>query len=218
MTRSNNYKGRLRPLQNAHPGLDLARVYVRFQSLNEASNGAKKFSRRELMKDLGFGAETSGAANTLISALVHFGLLNKSGTDYIYSPIASRLLATTPDSEQFFALLREVALTPELYKWIYDEYGNDIPENISEKLIRKYRHRNINTPKAAERVVSNYRKTLEFASMDTQDKEVKFSSPSEEYIEVAFRGQTVAVYKRYLIEAIQKTHDAEIEKINATLM
>lgn len=218
MTKSSNYKKRLRSLQNAHPGLDLARVYARFQSLSEASNGVKKFNRRELMRKLGFEAETSGAANTLISAFVHFGLLNKSGTDYIYSPIAIKLLAATSDSEQLLALFREIALSPELYKWLYDEYGNDVPENISEKLIRKYRHRNINTPKAAERVISNYRKTLEFARIGTQRQEVKPNSPSEEYIEVAFRGQTVAIYKRYLIEAIQRTHDAEIKKINATLM
>jgi hypothetical protein len=223
MTEIKNYdpKQQLRPLQNAHPGLDLARVLARFEGLEKVAKGEKKFARRELMIKLGFQAKVSGAAHTIISAMVHFDLLRKVGSHYVYSDAANKLLATPRNSKEYASLLREIVLSPELYKWLDTEYGPNIPKEAIDVIVRRYKTRNINN-KNVKQIIGNYEKSIDFVKTiseqaDTDQGKQFPASEDSEYIEVSFRGSTISIYKKYLLEAYQKTRDDELAKLNESL-
>jgi archaellum component FlaF (FlaF/FlaG flagellin family) len=215
----NNHKEQLKPLQNAHPGLDLDRTYGRLKDLNSKANGMSSFSRNELIDKLGFSV-ASGAANTVISALVHFGLLKKTESDYVYSELAIGLLNVSVETDTYYALLKDAALTPEMYKWLYDEYADKLPDDIADRLSRKYKHRNVDV-RNVQKIINNYKKTLNFAKLDvtSNKKEASNSADTERdsYVDVNFLGRMVSIKKRYLVDAIRLTRADEMQEINETL-
>lgn len=201
------------PLQNAHPNIDLARATQRLLDLKKATNSTR-FSRNELVSSLGF-SPTSGAATPVISALIHFGFLQRADTDYIYSELANSLSQASADTREYRELIKQALSTPEMYKWLSDEYGDQLPAEIDAILIGKYHDRHV-TNKNVKEVVNNYLKSVAFANKTHTLKNK--GTELDEYIPVSFRDNTVPIYKKYLLEAIEKTHEYELAKISESLV
>jgi hypothetical protein len=201
------------PLPNAHPSIDLARATRRLLDLKKTTSKTR-FNRAELIRDLGFGPK-SGAANPVISALIHFGFLQREETDYVYTELADKLSAVNADSKEYHDLLGQALSSPELYKWLSSKYGEQLPDEIDDILIGKYHDRNI-TNGNVKGIVNNYLKSITFTKNII--KHIDDKSEPDEYVSVSFRGNTVPVYRKYLLEAIQRTRDDELTKINESLM
>lgn len=201
------------PLQNAHPNIDLARATQRLLDLKKATNSTR-FSRDELVRSLGF-SPTSGAATPVISALIHFGFLQRADTDYIYTELANSLSLASVDSREYRELIKQALSRPEMYMWLNDKYDDRLPDEINDILIGKYHDRHV-TNKNVKEVVNNYLKSVAFANKTYTPKDR--GAELDEYIPVSFRGNTVPIYKKYLLEAIEKTHEHELAKITESLV
>jgi hypothetical protein len=201
------------PLQNAHPNIDLARATQRLLDLKKATNNTR-FSRDELVSSLGF-SPTSGAATPVISALIHFGFLQRANTDYIYTELANSLSLASADSSEYRVLIKQALSAPEMYEWLNNKYGDQLPDEINDILIGKYHDRHV-TNKNVKEVVNNYLKSVAFANKTHTPKEGELELG--EYISVSFRGNTVSIYKKYLLEAIERTQEYELAKISESLV
>lgn len=199
-------------LANAHPSIDLARAVRRLLDLKKSTNKTH-FTKAELKHALGF-AEKSGAASPVISALIHFGFLKKDETGYVYTELANTLSAVSTESKEYRELLLLALSSPELYGWLNDRYGEDLPDEIDTILIGKYHHRNV-TEKNAKSIIANYLKSIDFVK--SAGKISSSETGADEYIQVNFINNTVPIYKKYLLEAIEKTRKDEQAKINESL-
>lgn len=192
--------------------MDLARVLRRFVDLR-AKVTQVKFNRKELVNELGFGPN-SGAANSVISALMHFGLLQRIETDYIYTDLGNRFALISPGTREYSTLLTEALRSPELYNWLDGKYGESLPEEINEILIGKYHDRGIKKENI-KNIINNYLKSVSFTKNTPRHKDK--GRELDEYISVSFMGNVVPIYKEYLREAIRKTREDELVKINESL-
>lgn len=209
MTKLINSSVEQAPLQNAHPNIDLARATRRLIELKNATDKVR-FDRINLVQALGFKPE-SGAANPVVSALIHFGFLRREETDYIYTDLGNQLSSATVGSKEYHKLIEQALFNPELYKWLGEKYKNSLPDEIDDILIGKYYNRNI-TSKNVKGIVNNYLKSVTFATNETNGE-----ARTDEYVPVSFRGNTIPIYKKYLLEAVQRTREDELAKINESL-
>jgi len=197
-------------MQNAHPGIDLGRAADRFFKLKANGGNKTSFTRRELKDALGFISD-SGFATKVISALLHFGLLERVGTSYVYTDLGSNLLAVDPASQERARLLLESLTKPEMYRWLYNSYQGNIPNQAEATLVDMYSNRHVNKDNVKE-IISNYRKSVAFFvnnSMHPSNEETVLG----EDVEVSFLGTTMLITKRYLLEAIKKTNDDKLASL-----
>ena len=201
--------------QNAHPGIDLARAISRLEGLKERAGDQDMFTRGELVSKLKF-APTSGGANVVISALQRFGFLRKlENNDFTYTDFGTKFLATRPEDKGYDELLRDALRTPELYNWLDSKYGEQLPEEITDILIGKYHDRNVRKDNV-KAIINNYLKSVAFAKGAFRPTPRRHEL--DEYALVSLGdGTKLPIYKRYLLEAIEKTHNDELAKINNSL-
>lgn len=201
--------------QSAHPRIDLARAMQRLTLLSEwPARNKISFSRDELANRLGY-KPTSGSAGATITALERFGLLQKLETEYACTDLANKILAAELRSSDYHDLIAAAFHTPEMYRWLDSKYGADLPEEIHAVLVGRYHNHNVNDDNVKS-IVDNYLKSITFVKTLPSSGQ---SNPSDTtgYVEINFKGHTISVSKKYLLEAIQKTRDDDMAKINESL-
>lgn len=197
-------------LQNAHPGIDLGRALERLAKLRENDKGKLSFTRPELKRALGFNSD-SGFATRVISALLHFGLLERMDAIYMYTELGNNLLKAEPSSNDYIQLIQESFTNPEMYRWLYDTYGSQLPAALEDVLIDKFGNRNVNGDNVKE-IITNYRKSLALVAKKAT-RQPTVQADADEDVEVNFRGTTVLISKKYLSEAIRKTNEDKLASL-----
>jgi len=144
----------------AYPSSPLARVLQTVDQLHKAL-GSGPYDRDSIAKALGFKG-VSGASASLIAALVHFGLLDRSGQNaYRLSELGHRYLMPVSDEEQGLAMC-EAVMHPKLYSKLLKEYANRaLPLMLPNILTRTYKI----SSKVAENAAQTFRESCETAGL-----------------------------------------------------
>lgn len=122
--------------------------------------GTTRHSRDDAASAMGY-KPGSGAANSRVGSLTHFGLLDRHGADYQVSELARRILEYTSEDERREAIA-EAATAPSLYSELISELdGQPFPPMLSNILSRSYGV----VPKSASSVASRFEETLQFAGL-----------------------------------------------------
>lgn len=167
----------------AYPSISLSEA-VKFIIQLRQSLGKGPYGRKDASIGLGYKG-ISGASATKISALVHFGLLTKSGNTYTQSDLAERITHPVSEEDKHNAI-SESLMVPEIYNNLITDYsGQALPTQLGNILIRK----GINA-KISEKVAMNFQNSLEFAGLlkngvilsksDLTDKESSPTGPGNE--------------------------------------
>lgn len=108
----------------------------------------------------------SGPAKSAIAALKSYGILEKDGSKLRLSK-AVQQYKLTPTQEGREAILQRWLLSPALYSELIEKYGVPLPTD--EVLIHDLVIENAFTEKAAKRIVSNLKSSLEFANFGNHE-------------------------------------------------
>jgi len=159
------------PAVNLERALELAATFFKAERGNEAPI-------KTVLTKWGY-SETSGGGLVALSALIKFGLLADQGTGTSrkvrLTPTARRiLLDERPNSEERLRLIKEAALTPTIYRELWDKYGSELPSD--ENLRYHLRVERGFEENAAASVIRDYKHTLAFAKLLDADT----ISPSSE--------------------------------------
>lgn len=117
--------------------------------------------REVAAKHLGYG--TGGYGGRVIAALKHFGLISMKEGDIILSDKAVELAHYSPSDEIYHGIVKEIALYPNTYKDLFNEYNGSLPSEatLKVKLIKDYKF----NAKKVDSFINNFRSTLEFAGL-----------------------------------------------------
>ncbi len=110
--------------------------------------------------NLGYGG-INGGSQAMMGALGSYGLLIKEGKGFKVSDEAVSILELPDDSSQRIDLIKSIAISPDVFAVLNDEYGEKIPPN---ELIRHFLIKKKFLPKAASEVIRIYRANLEFVN------------------------------------------------------
>lgn len=122
--------------------------------------GTATIERSDAAQAMGY-KPGSGAANSRVGSLTHFGLLTRNGANYHVSELARRIIEPQSEGEQREAIA-EAAIEPSLYAELVTELdGNPLPPMLPNMLSRSYGVLN----KIAQQVADRFKETLDFAGL-----------------------------------------------------
>ncbi len=151
-------------------------------SLNEAidfgtklrnSLGLGPYSRDEAARALGHSKLTGPAARK-VAALVHYGLLERSGNTYIQSQLSQDIFKPT-SNEHKTAVIRKAAIRPKLFQKICERFGGQaLPSMLRSILTREGVSENV-----ADEVAQIFTETMRFAELLVNGVLIKIDIESE---------------------------------------
>lgn len=107
----------------------------------------------------------SGGANRVVSSLGKYSLLEDEGVggskSYKLSALALRILLSPDDSDERRAAVAQAALSPAIFRELWDHYSGELPSDANLKsylLLRKSFN-----PSKVDEFIQTFRQTLEFA-------------------------------------------------------
>ncbi len=108
-------------------------------------------------------AKGSSAVALIVSAMRQYGLIEGKGTQVRLTDLAVKIMFSDEGSEEKKLALQQAFLGPQLYKNLWDKYNLDLPSNESLKnyMVRDGGYND----KMVSILISNYKKSLDFASM-----------------------------------------------------
>lgn len=152
-SRRNVQRGRTSPSHSLEDAIEGAAKV--FEAL-----GTTRHQRDDAATAMGY-KPGSGAANSKVGSLTHFGLLSRSGANYEVSELAQRILTPIDEDERRVAVA-EAAVTPSLYSELIAQLdGQPFPPMLPAILQRNYGV----VPKGANDVASRFEETLKFAGL-----------------------------------------------------
>jgi hypothetical protein len=140
-------------------------------SLPDAIEATKKLSakmgrnagpKEAIAKILGYSG-LNGASMSAISALVKYGLLEKSGEDLKLAERTMKLIAAQSPQEHTEAMFA-AAHAPVLFAELIEQYPNGLP---GDEIIRAYLKRKGFADSALPQVIQSFRETMEFVTAET---------------------------------------------------
>lgn len=142
----------------AYPGVPLSHAIDLTAKLREAL-GKGPYSREEAAKAIGHSRLTGPAARK-VAALVHYGLLERSGNTYSQSQLAQDILKPVSD-ELKNAAIKKAALQPKLFQKLCQKFGGQaLPSMLQNILVRERVSEG-----AADEVVRIFTETMLFAEL-----------------------------------------------------
>ena len=142
----------------AYPGVPLSEA-IGFTSKLRDSLGKGPYSRDEAAKALGHSKLTGPAARK-VAALVHYGLLERSGNTYSQSQLSQDILKPVSD-ELKSAAIKKAAVRPRLFQKLCQKFGGQaLPSMLQNILIREGISEG-----AADEVVRIFTETMKFAEL-----------------------------------------------------
>jgi hypothetical protein len=160
-------------------------------------------SRSVILRHLGFTDEKSGAANRTLSALRQYSLLEERDGQVRVSDGGYSLLFLSENSPDRLPRLREAALSPKIFKELWDTYGPDLAsdETLSDFLVHK---REFN-PASVSDVVSAFRKTIIFAKL--QENAIIDQEAGDASKDVSKEGAQVGDYVQWESQGVQQFNE-----------
>lgn len=138
-------------------------------TLEDAIEGAKKVfeslgtadhARDDAAQAMGY-KPGSGAANSRVGSLTHYGLLDRNGARYRISDLARKIIEYTEENERKQAVA-EAAISPSLYRELAERFdGQPLPPMLPNILSRDYGV----VSKSTEEVSSRFEETLRYAGL-----------------------------------------------------
>ncbi len=173
-----------RERSKAYPGCALEDC-VRFTGMIKKALGRGTHDRESLAKAMGFST-VSGAVSPKIAALVHFGLLERTGSGYELSALSRSITDPLDDGEHRKAV-RDAFALPTLYQDIIDKFEPDgkIPSQLATHLHRFHGITDAASAQAAEIFVSSGRyagvldESNNIMRADRQETKVVGESPAD---------------------------------------
>ncbi len=152
----------------AYPSIGLKEAVAKLRQVYDKV-GKGPSSKESYVQGLGY-ASISGASNRTFAALVHYGLLEKSGGDYRISSLGMKIIFPSPDeTETEQQLLRRAALASRLFRAIYDKYvGEKLPTLLANALIHDFQVYD----KSAKEAAQNFQQSLEYAGLIDEERRV----------------------------------------------
>lgn len=156
----------------SYPSIDLESAIKRAQIL-------EKFSKRTpvlisiMLPHWGFESGKSANGMKLVAALKSYGLIEDSGKKetrkIVITNAAFRIIHDQPESEDRKMLIKECALMPEMYRYMWDQFGEptEMPQDgaLKSHLVIEKRFNSA----AIKGFLDDYRKTVEYAQLSKDD-------------------------------------------------
>jgi hypothetical protein len=119
----------------AYPGIPVSDAIDLTLKLRD-SLGRGPYSREEAAKALGHSKLTGPAARK-VAALVHYGLLERTGNTYIQTQLAQDILKPLSDESKLIAI-KKAAMSPRLFQKLSQKFGGQaLPSMLQNILIRE---------------------------------------------------------------------------------
>jgi len=154
----------------SYPAVDLSTALVRAQAIKE-KEGRHFANIPTIMTHWGYGAKSSQGF-VVLAALKKFGLLEDRGTggarEFRLTELAWNILIDTREvSVERESLIRKAALSPDIHRKLWEEYGADLPssENLRFRLLSQERF----TSGAVDDFIAEYKRTISFANLKESD-------------------------------------------------
>ena len=154
-----NKQGRTRERSAAYPAISLEEA-IGYSIKLQTAFGKSPFSRENAVKEMGH-EKVTGSSGMKVSALVYYGLLDRTGNAYRNSDLALRFSNIIDEDDLQTA--KQLAVTkPKLYKELIDEFaGRAIPAALNSILVRNHRI----GQKVAKSVANAFCKSLEYSGL-----------------------------------------------------
>ncbi len=148
-----------RERSTAYPAISLKESVELSEKLINAYSKSP-FSRDLAVQAIGYKTIT-GTSAPKVAALVHYGLLERSGNAYKNSDLASRITDFTSEEDRREALIAAVS-SPKLFASLISEYsGKAIPGLLKNILVSQYKIGR----KVGEDVAETFKESIEFAGI-----------------------------------------------------
>lgn len=121
-----------------------------------------------ILSHLGFkGSARSGTAGRVIAALKQYGLLDENAGQYRVSDAGFRILHLPDDSDERATLIRQAALTPQIFQRLLAHYQGELP---SDAALRSHLilHEKFN-PDSVNHFIRVFRQTVDIANPSPED-------------------------------------------------
>lgn len=145
-------------LTTTYPSADLETVYKRLLKVDAMILQGKSVDRATLRHSLGFGSD-GGRPNSVISSLMHFGLLQRDEKLYFVTELARRMSTTDESKEEWKGYAIKAATSPKLFRQLHAKFPTQLPPDIKNRLMMGYRIK----ADRVESVIKNYQKSLKFS-------------------------------------------------------
>lgn len=143
-----------------YPAIDLREALVRMGAVFERER-QHTMSKDVAIKGLGYSGPNGAALGTL-SAVVKYGLLDRSGDAYRVSDRTVAILHPKNPTEKQQAL-RDAALSPPLFAELAEQFPGG---QVSDDNLRSYLIRNSFSSNAVAGVIKAFRETMQMVSFD----------------------------------------------------
>lgn len=122
---------------SSYPSLSLDDALLKITQLKDSMGLNGEYKRETVASGIGYSTITGTSARA-VAALSQYGLLEREKDLYKISELGRRYLVPTTDDDISIAI-REAALSPKLFKQIYDEFqGQVLPKLLVNILTTKY--------------------------------------------------------------------------------
>lgn len=143
----------------AYPSTTLSDAIEQLKQIH-SDLGKGPYDRESAAKSLGYTG-VSGASSSKIAALVHYGLIQRTGGGYIETDLGTSIALPVDRMEESKALL-EAFKSPALFaKLLTDFTGKSLPSKLDVILTRQYRI----TEQASKDVARVFKESAEFVGV-----------------------------------------------------
>lgn len=167
-------KKRIKERSASYPSISIQEA-IDYSIKLQTAYGKSAFSRENAVKEMGH-EKVTGSSGMKVSALVHFGLLDREGNAYRNSELSIRF--ANPIDENDLQTAKKIAVhNPKLYKSLLSEYsGRAIPTALNSILVRNHKI----GQKVAASVATVFRKSIEEAGIYQNGIIINETSVNEE--------------------------------------
>jgi hypothetical protein len=142
-----------------YPGLALDDAIKKLRAMYERA-GRGPSTKEAYILGLGYKS-VSGASSRVFAALIHFGLVDKAGSQYKISDLAMQILYPREDQD-VQSLLRQAALRPKVFGDVYSKYeGEKLPMLLNNSFIHDFRIHDRSAKDAAD----IFKRTVAYAGL-----------------------------------------------------
>lgn len=144
----------------AYPFLNLEQALVLVTKLH-GELGKGPYSREDAVRGMGYSS-VSGASARAVASLVHYGLLERNGNAYVFSPLAESIVFPTDESgKQRQEAIAKAACLPKIFEKMVTRFqGQALPGLLENILMREGV-----TSGSAKEVAITFKETMQFAGM-----------------------------------------------------
>ncbi len=144
----------------SYPSMNVEEALTRLVRLKDSMGLNGDYKRETVAKGIGYNTITGTSARS-VAALVHYGLLIRSGDTYSISANGKRFLMPVNDTDKSSAIY-EAALSPKLFEQLLSEFGGQVlPKLIANILTSKYGVQE----KVASTVVKIFESSMSYAGL-----------------------------------------------------